>query len=176
MLSTCLRLHSWGMAKPGFEQSRTAPEDPCLTILLCCLRPHLGLKCLLPGNSLPPGLLLGLWDENCYPLREGCSLHPAAPYQAFPLSIPTPAPPTLLFSAVPAYRAEAPSKQHMKFDRHGVLFREKEAKKFHQCLKGYEPLTHVGLEFFKSVHILVNWAVPRSYVTCAWTCVPWVLG
>lgn len=48
----------------------------------------------------------------------------------------------------------------MKFDRHDVLFWEKEAKKFHQCLKGYEPLIHMGLEFFKSIHILVNWAVP----------------
>lgn len=57
----------------------------------------------------------------------------------------------------------------MKFDRHGILFWGREAKKFHQCLKGREPPIHTGSEFFKSIHILVNWAVPGSSVTCAWT-------
>lgn len=52
----------------------------------------------------------------------------------------------------------------MTLDRCGVLFWEKETKKFHQGLKGYEPLVHMGLEFIKLIYILINWAVPSSVI------------
>lgn len=53
----------------------------------------------------------------------------------------------------------------MTSDRPAALFWEKEARKFHPRLEGCEPRIPTGLEFFRSIHIPANWAVPGSPAT-----------